>query len=197
MAAAVVVLGTVATACGARGRTGSRAAASSEPAPYRPGLIGNTAPDFSLRDQFDRRQRLSDHRGEVVLLTFVSSRCTTFCPLTAELLAKTQDLLGKDAGQMQVVAVNANYRFASIHDVLRWSKQHSMTHRWLFLTSQAATLWKVYNAYGITPGEAHTVLVFLIDQTGTIRGVVPIAEEKGLDAEAAVLAKSVTSLEAA
>ncbi len=160
-------------------------------------MIGRQAPDFSLRDQFDRHQRLSDYRGKVVLLTFVSSHCKDICPLTAELLARTQDLLGTKADDLQVVAVNANYRFSAVHDVLRWSKQHSMTHRWLFLTAQAATLWNVYNAYGVTPGAAHTVTIFLIDPVGRIEAVVPIAMQSGIDDEAHVLMQAVGTLEAA
>ena len=189
-----VALGATVPACGSSSRAGGTR--SSSLVPEFEQLVGKKAPDFSLLDQFDRRQRLSDYLGKVVLLTFVSSRCTTFCPLTAELLARTQDLLGKRADGMQVVAINANYRFTSVHDVLAWSRQHSMTHRWLFLTAQAATLWTVYHAYGVTPGDAHTVLVFMIDRAGEIRGVVPIAMKRGLDAEAAVLAKSVHSMEA-
>ena len=77
------------------------------------------------------------------------------------------------------------------------SKQHSMTHRWLFLTAQAATLWNVYNAYGVTPGAAHTVTIFLIDPVGRIEAVVPIAMQSGIDDEAHVLMQAVGTLEAA
>lgn len=42
-------------------------------APYR--LLGQTAPDFALKATSGTNFRLSEHRGEVVLLTFWSSRC--------------------------------------------------------------------------------------------------------------------------
>ena len=160
------------------------------------GLVGSAAPGFSLLDQFGDRQSLASYRGDVVLLTFVSTRCKAICPLTAELLRETQDRLGKEAKGLQLIAINANYRYGAVHDVLRWSQQHEMVHRWLFLTGQAARLWDVYHAYDVTPGEAHTVVIFVIDRTGTVRALVPIAMKDTLDDEAAVLAKSVGELEA-
>jgi peroxiredoxin len=42
--------------------------------PYR--LIGQPAPDFALRAASGGNVRVSEHRGEVVVVTFWSSRCT-------------------------------------------------------------------------------------------------------------------------
>ena len=42
--------------------------------PYR--LIGQPAPDFALRAVSGVNARVSEHRGEVVVLSFWSSRCT-------------------------------------------------------------------------------------------------------------------------
>ena len=42
--------------------------------PYR--LIGQQAPDFALRAVSGVNARVSEHRGEVVVLSFWSSRCT-------------------------------------------------------------------------------------------------------------------------
>src|SRR5215472_8908806 len=39
-------------------------------------LIGQAAPDFALRAAAGGNVRLSEHRGEVVVLSFWSSRCT-------------------------------------------------------------------------------------------------------------------------
>ncbi len=133
---------------------------------------------------------------EVVLLTFASTRCTHICPLTAELMTRTQDLLGARARDTQLVAINANYIYNSVTDVLVWSRKHSMVHRWLFLTGSTGTLMSVYDAYGVTPGSAHTSLIFLIDSQGRVRGLVPIAMQKSLDSEARVLARYVGALEA-
>jgi protein SCO1 len=189
----VLVVCLLVPAC-ASGSDRPSAGGSGSGGPGISGLVGQEAPDFALRDQFDRPQRLSDYRGKVILFTFVSSRCKDVCPLTAELLTRTQHLLGARARDTQLVAVNANFIYNTVPDVLVWSQQHRMTHRWLFLTGSESALMSVYRAYRVTPGSAHTTVVFLIDQRGRIRGVVPTAMRGSLDTEARALAKYVRLL---
>jgi peroxiredoxin len=50
------------------------AAVAAEP-PYA--LLGSAAPDFALHAAAGDNVRLSEHRGEVVVLSFWSSRCTS------------------------------------------------------------------------------------------------------------------------
>jgi peroxiredoxin len=54
---------------------GLGAAALTAAQPVYP-LIGEAAPDFALRAAVGGNVRLSEHRGEVVVLSFWSSRCT-------------------------------------------------------------------------------------------------------------------------
>jgi len=169
------------------------AASASGPDPTA--LVGQQAPDFSLVDQFGHPQRLSSYRGKVVLLTFASSHCTTVCPLTAEMLAQTQDLLGPAARGLQLVAVNTNPTFRSVGAVMRWSKLHAMTHRWLFLTGSVPALTSVWSDYGISPGNVHTTVVDVISASGLVETVAPIAAKKTLDAEAKALAKYVRQVQ--
>lgn len=191
--ALVLMVGLAVPACASRNQSSS--GSSGSPGSSIAGLVGQQAPDFALRDQFDRPQRLSDYRGKVILLTFVSSRCKNVCPLTAELLTRTQDLLGARRPDAQLVAVNANFFYNTVPDVLVWSREHRMTHRWLFLTGSESALMSVYRAYRVTPGSAHTTVVFLIDQQGRVRGVVPTAMKGTLDGEARVLARYVRLLD--
>jgi cytochrome oxidase Cu insertion factor (SCO1/SenC/PrrC family) len=166
-------------------------------------LVGHEAPDFSLLDQFGRVHRMSSFRGEGVLLTFISSRCTNVCPLTALLLRRAGSLLGPRAADTAVVAVNTNAAHASVRDVLRWSRRHDMTHRWLFLTGAPlgpvsgalSGLPAVWREYGVTGGGAHTTVVFVIDPDGRIRSAVPIARRASIDAEAQAMAKYLTAME--
>ncbi len=187
-------------ACGSVGDAGTEVAGTTPSESVASGtgpsaLVGKAAPDFSLVDQFHQRQQLSRYRGEVVLLTFVSSHCTDICPLTAELLSKTQDLLGDRAQAVQVVAVNASYIYRSVASVATWSKQHDMMHRWLFLTGSSHQLFSVYGDYGVAPGASHTIVVFLITPQGKVQTVIPVAMQKTLDAEARVLARVVGKME--
>jgi protein SCO1 len=186
---ALVIVSLVLSACGPNGAAEPRSSPTAGPS-----LIGSPAPDFSLIDQFGHPERLSEFRGKVVLLTFVSSRCTKICPLTAQLLTRTQDLLGSAASETQLIAVNANFVYRSVQDVLRWSRLHGMTDRWLFVTGPVRSLEPVYEAYGVTPGSAHSVVVYVVDASGRVETEVPVAGQKGIGAEARAIARYVGNL---
>lgn len=162
-------------------------------------LGGKAAPDFGLVDQFGRRHRLSDFRGKVVLLTFIDSHCTTICPLTGALLRRTQDLLGQQASRMQLLAVNVNPQHTRVADVLEWSRDQQMMHRWLFLTGPVSQLRAVWQAYGIDTkmvhgDDEHTAMVVGIDPGGREQTAFPIATKSGIAPEASSLAEVVRAL---
>jgi peroxiredoxin len=60
---------------GALGLTLAAAAGLAAEPPYA--LVGREAPDFALHAAGGDNVRLSEHRGEVVVLSFWSSRCTS------------------------------------------------------------------------------------------------------------------------
>jgi peroxiredoxin len=60
---------------GALGLTLAAAAVLASEPPYA--LLGRAAPDFALHAAAGDNVRLSEHRGEVVVLNFWSSRCTS------------------------------------------------------------------------------------------------------------------------
>jgi len=60
---------------GALGLTLAAAAALAAQPPYA--LLGQMGPDFALHAAAGENVRLSEHRGEVVVLSFWSSRCTS------------------------------------------------------------------------------------------------------------------------
>src|ERR1700730_1537475 len=67
-------------------------------APLGPALhpslpIIKTAPDIDLRDAGDRPIALSRLRGDVVLVNFIYTTCTTTCPLLTQPLAILADRL--------------------------------------------------------------------------------------------------------
>jgi peroxiredoxin len=94
-------------------------------APYP--LIGQAAPDFALRAAAGGNVRLSEHRGEVVVLSFWSSRCT---PCRSQLTALSRSLatyrsaglaiygvgVDDDAAQAESFAQRAGVDFALLLD---------------------------------------------------------------------------------
>ena len=136
-------------------------------------MSGDTAPDFRLINQFGQPVTLSSLRGHEVVLAFIDSRCTTLCPLTAEIMyyAKSH-LVPSAASQVELVAVNANPAATSINEVQSWSIKHGMLHQWLFLTGTAQQLQSIYKAYNIydqvEPGGSvvHDPATYIIDAQG-------------------------------
>lgn len=136
----------------------------------------------------------------MVLLTFIDSHCTTVCPLTAELMLKTEEMLGPEY-PIRLLAINANPDFTSTSDVRRWSIRHRMLRRWLFLTGPALVLRAVWSNYGIQDkvlrGDVeHTALIFLIDAKGEVRALFPIAAQDSMSAEASYIARVVRTVAA-
>jgi cytochrome oxidase Cu insertion factor (SCO1/SenC/PrrC family) len=136
-------------------------------------LSGKPAPDFKLTDQFGQAVSLSSLRGREVVLAFIDARCTTLCPLTAEILYDARAQLGSSAAkQIALVAVNANPTATSIPEVQAWSIKHGMLHQWLFLTGTAKQLQSVYRSYqvydqvGSDGSSIHDPAMFIIDAKG-------------------------------
>ncbi len=136
-------------------------------------MSGTLAPDFSLTDQFGRPVTLSSLRGHEVVLSFIDSRCTSICPLTANIMYHARAALGAAAtNQIVLVAVNANPDATSIAAVQAWSINHGMLHQWLFLTGTARQLEAVYHLYGVydqvdaSGGIVHDPEMLVIDAQG-------------------------------
>jgi len=136
-------------------------------------LSGQPAPDFKLVDQFGQPVTLASLRGREVVLAFIDARCTSLCPLTAEILYDARTRLGPSAAkQIVLVAINANPTATSIPEVQAWSIKHGMLHQWLFLTGTAAQLQSIYRQYQVydqvssSGGVVHDPVTFIIDAKG-------------------------------
>jgi peroxiredoxin len=68
-------------------------------------LIGREAPDFALHAVAGGNVRLSEHRGDVVVLSFWGSRCT---PCRAQLAALNKSLATYRSAGLQVYGINVD-----------------------------------------------------------------------------------------
>jgi protein SCO1/2 len=65
-------------------------------------------PDFVLTDETGKPFRLSDQRGNVVLLFFGYTSCPDVCPTTLATWRKVHEGLGNDAGRVRFVFVTVD-----------------------------------------------------------------------------------------
>jgi protein SCO1/2 len=136
--------------------------------------LGNTpAPNFHLTDQYGQQISLSQFRGDLVILTFMYTRCPDVCPLTAEKLHTVQTTLGKDASKVVMLAVSVDPTDDTQAAALTFSQEHRLTSNWHFLIGTQSELSPVWSAYSIyaqptaTTGQSmHSEAVYLIDQQG-------------------------------
>jgi cytochrome oxidase Cu insertion factor (SCO1/SenC/PrrC family) len=137
------------------------------------------APHFSLTDQNGRSVTLASLRGKVVLLTFLDDTCTTDCPLIAQEFRLAGQLLGPDAGQVELVAINYNPLYTDLSYVRAFNRQEGLARvpNWRFLTGTRGQLEQVWQRFGVPPAEVlpagsmigHGDYAFVIDQNGRVR----------------------------
>jgi len=136
-------------------------------------MAGKNAPDFTLVNQFNQSVTLSALHGHEVVLAFIDARCTTLCPLTAEIMYSAKSHLKPDeASKVLLLAVNANPAATSVTEVQSWSIKHGMLHQWQFLTGSSQQLQAIYHQYniydqiGADSSVIHDPTMFIIDAQG-------------------------------
>lgn len=158
------------------------------------------APGFTLTDQLGRRVALSSLRGQVVLLAFTDSQCTTVCPLTTTEMLDAKRLLGAAGAHVQLLGIDANPTATTIGDVRAYSQAHGMMGQWRFLTGSPAQLRSVWQAYHIDvqieQGQIdHTPALYVIDTHGRLARVyLTEMAYAGIEQQAQLLAQEASSL---
>lgn len=128
-------------------------------------------PAFALRDQSGRVIRLGAQRGHVVLLTFLYTRCTDVCPLTAEHLNRALAALGRWAANVRVLAVSVDPKGDTPAAVQTFVRRHGLRAQFHYLTGTAAALQPIWAAYGVTSTAQaggrvdHTLYTLLLDRS--------------------------------
>jgi cytochrome oxidase Cu insertion factor (SCO1/SenC/PrrC family) len=145
-----------------------------------PNLVDAPAAPFTLTDQHGHTVSLSSLAGRTVVLTFLDPVCTSDCPLIAQELRLTDQMLGSSAGPVEMVAVVANPLYTSTTATTSFDKQEGLDHlaNWDFLTGSLGQLHQVWNNYGVqiqvTPAGgmvAHGDIVYIIDKSGHTREI--------------------------
>jgi peroxiredoxin len=119
-------------------------------------LIGQAAPDFALHAAVGDTVRLSEHRGEVVVLSFWSSRCT---PCRTQLTALNRSLATYASAGLSIYGVGVDDDPVQAVDFA-----HSAAVRFAMLLDPAKGVSRSYQVDNLP-------MTVLIDRNGTVRYV--------------------------
>ena len=134
-------------------------------------LNGAAAADFSLTDQFGKQVSLSQYKGKPVVLTFLYTNCPDVCPLTAEKLHATMQMLGQDAQNVGIIAVSTDPARDTQAAALKFSKAHNMQDSWHYLVGteqQLSPVWSDYHIFAQQQQQTvnHSMGIYVIDKQG-------------------------------
>jgi protein SCO1/2 len=142
-------------------------------------LPAKEAPDFTLADGLTGQTvTLASLRGNVVVLSFLYTRCPDVCPITAALFRSAQKTIGLDA-PVRYVAVSVDPEGDTPAQVRSFSDAHDLGAGWHYLIGPRAQLQAVWANYGVGSfpdpsglGVAHNDAIFVIDRKGRERELI-------------------------
>jgi len=153
--------------------------ASHEPKP------GEAVPDFALVDQDGKRIRLSAYRGDVLLVTFIYTRCPfpDFCPYVSKNFAQIYAQLRKDPAlgskKIRLLSVSFDSKYDTPAVLKKYARAFDSTtggapfDRWDFATVPAKQLPAVADFFGLyynVQGDqiVHSLSTTVINPDGTV-----------------------------
>lgn len=121
--------------------------------------VGDPAPDFEL-DGTAGRFKLSDHRGERVVLLFYPGDNTTVC---TKQFCSYRDNAEAFAG-LEATVVGISNQSVESHE--NWTRKHSLTVP--LLADEDSSVAKAYGAHQTFMGTKRAVII--VDEEGVVRG---------------------------
>lgn len=137
---------------------------------------GLRAPELGLRDERGEVVRMSDLRGEPVIVTFLYSSCEDSCPAQAQQVKGALNELGRDVPALAISVDPANDTAESARGFL---SEQRMTGRMRFLLGSRSELHRVWRGYAIQPQRDdldHTARIVLVDGAGIQRVGYPLGQ---------------------
>jgi protein SCO1/2 len=168
-AAAFVAIVTLTANSGVSGTTGTATQLVN-------GFYGPTLPasfpavDFALRDQNGKTIRLSQYRGQVVVLTFVYSTCQDVCPVVVE---QIRGALNDLRHRVPAIAVSVDPKQDTPQNVNAFLIKENVSGQLEYLVGPRRELSPIWKEFGVQPQinvnsskSDHSIDVVLLDKTG-------------------------------
>lgn len=156
---------------------------SSEASPEEAEVARDPVSDFALTDQNGRRVRLREQVGKVVLVNFVTTRCTTACVQVTRELRGLQQALGDRMGrEVRFFSIGLDPGRDTLAALRSFARRHGVDFgSWAFLSGTPQELEAARGAFGalamqIPRGQGHTLhefehttVAYLVDRRGVLR----------------------------
>jgi len=114
--------------------------------------------EFRLSDQFGQPASLQDHRGQVVVLTFMYTNCLDVCPIVTNQLRDVYMQLSQQADgadDVAVLAVSVDPERDTVEEARRFLDKWGLADDWRFLVGSREELAPIWKAYYLNPGHVH------------------------------------------
>ena len=136
----------------------------SSPMPDYAGAVATPpkrAPELKLKDSTGKPFDISEHRGKVVLLTWLYVNCPDVCPLIVSNLKVAQAKLGARAKDLVIVAVSTDPERDKPKAVNEFLEARGMEKRMQYLVGSESSLRDVWKTWGATaqPAAANPELI--------------------------------------
>jgi cytochrome oxidase Cu insertion factor (SCO1/SenC/PrrC family) len=137
-------------------------------------------PDVPLLEQHGRPITFEKLHGKVLLVTYLDPVCTTDCPVIAQEFKQADSLLGGEARDVDLVAINTNPLYRSPAYLRAFDHQERLDHlpNWIYLTGSVGDLRRLWSSFGVeiyVPGGGamidHPDGAAIIDRAGHIRSL--------------------------
>ena len=125
----------------------------------KPGPARLNIPDVEILDQDGKKQRLYTDlvKGRKVVINFVYTSCTSYCPLSADNFARLQALLGNRMGKdVYLLSISTDPETDSPAKLKTWSERYGPRNGWTFVTGTTPAMQTLLRAFlGEGPGAAN------------------------------------------
>lgn len=125
-------------------------------------------PDVEILNQDGKKQRLFTDlvKGRKVVINFIYTTCTAYCPLTGDNFARLQALLGERLGKdVYLLSISTDPETDSPAKLKAWSERFRPKDGWTFVTGETPAMQTLLRAFlGEGPRRGfHTPVAFVMD----------------------------------
>ncbi len=128
------------------------------------------APPLTLEDSTGEKFDISEHRGKVVLVTWLYVGCPDICPLIVSNLKTAQTKLGAKGKEMVIVAVSTDPKGDTPKAVNKFIGARGMKGRMQYLVGDKTELGQTWKNWGIV-AEPAAANPELIEHSSPIYGI--------------------------